>query len=95
MPNPKYANRSQTYGTDRNLSKQNGVLICISTNSITRLALERRENIRKKHVPCSLENQRIVTSVTLLVNTRVQIARFVRIAGSITNHVRFQLTKVL
>lgn len=33
----------QTYGTDRNLSKQTG-RICISMNRITRLALERRKN---------------------------------------------------
>lgn len=84
------ANRPQTYGTDRNLSKQNGVLICISNEQHHAAGARgaRKQKEKTRALLCSLENQRVVTGVTPTVNTRVQIARLARVAAPITSRVR-------
>jgi len=54
------ANRSQTYDTDRNLSKQTAYLHFHEQHHAADVRVKRKQ--KKKHVVCrSLENQRIVT----------------------------------
>lgn len=85
------ANRSQTYDTDRNLSKQTAYLHFHEQHHAADARVERKQ--KKKHVVCrSLENQRIVTGIIPSVNTCVKIARFARIAVS---HTSFQLTRAV
>lgn len=65
------ANRPQTYGTGRNLNKQNGVFAFSRAASRGwRSGEERKQKKKKTRALCrSLENQRIITPS---VNTRVQ-----------------------